>query len=294
MIRSMTGYGQAVRESSEVRITVEVRSVNNRFADMKLRLPDALASLEPELRRAVLAKVKRGRVEIDLRIEAARGSRAVSLNRHVVGDVLAAGQALREEFGVLGDADLSTLLRVPGVLEVASPAEELDDTGKAQVVAAVEDALEALDRARTKEGAMLTTDLLERFGRMESVVAEVRARAAAVPELLGKKLVERVAQLTNGIAIDPARLAQEVAFLADRADVTEEIVRLIGHLAQARGFLARPDGEPVGKRLDFLLQEIHRETNTIASKSPDLEMSRGALTLKAEAEKIREQIQNLE
>jgi len=290
----MTGYGQAVRESSEVRITVEVRSVNNRFADMKLRLPDALASLEPELRRAVLAKVKRGRVEIDLRIEAARGSRAVSLNRHVVGDVLAAGQALREEFGVLGDADMATLLRVPGVLEIASPAEALDDAGKAQVLAAVGDALEALDRARSKEGAMLTADLLERFGRMESVVGEVRARAAAVPELLEKKLVERVAQLTTGIAIDPGRLAQEAAFLADRADVTEEIVRLIGHLEQARGFLARPDGEPVGKRLDFLLQEIHRETNTIASKSPDLEMSRGALTLKAEAEKIREQIQNLE
>ena len=290
----MTGYGQAVRESSEVRITVEVRSVNNRFADMKLRLPDALASLEPELRRAVLAKVKRGRVEIDLRIEAARGSRAVSLNRHVVGDVLAAGQALREEFGVLGDADMATLLRVPGVLEIASPAEALDDAGKAQVLAAVGDALEALDRARSKEGAMLTADLLERFGRMESVVGEVRARAAAVPELLEKKLVERVAQLTTGIAIDPGRLAQEAAFLADRADVTEEIVRLSGHLGQARGFLARPDGEPVGKRLDFLLQEIHRETNTIASKSPDLEMSRGALTLKAEAEKIREQIQNLE
>jgi uncharacterized protein (TIGR00255 family) len=120
MIRSMTGYGQAVRESSEIRITVEVRSVNNRFADMKLRLPDALGRLEPELRRAALAKVKRGRVEIDLRVEAARGSKTVTLNRDIVGDVIAAGKALRDEFGVLGDADLSTLLRVPGVLEAES------------------------------------------------------------------------------------------------------------------------------------------------------------------------------
>jgi uncharacterized protein (TIGR00255 family) len=294
MIRSMTGYGQAVRESSEVRITVEVRSVNNRFADMKLRLPDALARLEPDLRRAVLAKVKRGRVEIDLRVEAARGSRAVTLNRDVVGDVLAAGKALRDEFGVLGDADVATLLRVPGVLESASPAEDLDDKGREAVMAAVDEALEGLDRSRAREGAILATDLVERFAKMEAVTAEVRARAAAVPELLERKLTERVAQLSGGIAIDPTRLAQEVAFLADRADVTEEIVRLTGHLEQARGFLARPDGEPVGKRLDFLLQEIHRETNTIASKSPDLEMSRSALTLKAEAEKIREQIQNLE
>lgn len=294
MIRSMTGYGQAARESSQVRVTVEVRSVNNRFADVRLRLPDALAPLEPALRRAVSARVKRGRVEIDLRVEAAAGARAVSLNRDAVAEVLAASKILREEFGIQGDADLVSLLRVPGILQSASPAADLDDAGRETALAAVDEALQALDRARSLEGARLAADLLARLDTMDAVLAEVSARSSLVPELLSRKLLERVAQLATGVPIDPARLAQEAAFLADRADVTEETVRLAGHLEQAREFLSAPDGEPVGKRLDFLLQEIHRETNTIASKSADLDMSRNALVLKAETEKIREQIQNLE
>jgi len=291
----MTGYGQAIAETPQVRVTIEVRSVNNRFADMKLRLPDILAPFEPELRRAVLAKVKRGRVEIDLRVEPVGAAGApVTLNRGTVTAVLAAWKTLREEFGVQGDGDLATLMRVPGVLELASRVTELDEAGHAAVRTALDAALAALDGARAKEGALLVADLVARLDRMEAVLADVRSRAALVPETLRRKLLERVEQLAAGVPIDPARLAQEVAFMADRADVTEEIVRLTGHLAQARGFLASPDGEPVGKRLDFLLQEIHRETNTIASKSADLDMSRNALVLKAETEKIREQIQNLE
>lgn len=291
----MTGYGQAVAETPRVRVTIEVRSVNNRFADLKLRLPDVLVPFEPELRRAVLARVKRGRVEIDLRVEPVGSAGSpVTLNRDTVTAVLAAWKTLREEFGVTGEGDLATLMRVPGVLDLGAKASELDDFGHAAIRAALDEALGALDTARSREGALLATDLVARLDRMAEVLAEVQARAAAVPEALRRKLLERVEQLAAGVPIDPARLAQEVAFLADRADVTEETVRLSGHLAQARAFLSRPDGEPVGKRLDFLLQEIHRETNTIASKSPDLEMSRSALVLKAEAEKIREQIQNLE
>ena len=291
----MTGYGQAVAETPRVRVTIEVRSVNNRFADLKLRLPDVLVPFEPELRRAVLARVKRGRVEIDLRVEPVGSAGSpVTLNRDTVTAVLAAWKTLREEFGVTGEGDLATLMRVPGVLDLGAKTSELDDFGHAAIRAALDEALGALDTARSREGALLATDLVARLDRMAEVLAEVQARAAAVPEALRRKLLERVEQLAAGVPIDPARLAQEVAFLADRADVTEETVRLSGHLAQARAFLSRPDGEPVGKRLDFLLQEIHRETNTIASKSPDLEMSRSALVLKAEAEKIREQIQNLE
>lgn len=295
MIHSMTGYGQAVAETPQVRVTIEVRSVNNRFADMKLRLPDALVPFESELRRAVLAKVKRGRVEIDLRVEPVGTARdTVTLNHDTVRAVLAAWRTLRDEFGVPGDGDVATLMRVPGVLEVASGGAELDEAGHSAVRAALEGALDALNAARAREGALLVADLVLRVDRMVEVLADVRSRAAAVPELVRGKILDRVEQLAAGVAIDPTRLAQEVAFLADRADVTEEIVRLEGHLAQTKGFLSRPDGEPVGKRLDFLLQEVQRESNTIASKSVDLDMSRGALVLKAEAEKIREQIQNLE
>jgi uncharacterized protein (TIGR00255 family) len=159
---------------------------------------------------------------------------------------------------------------------------------------AVDMALSALDADRRREGEALKREILDRLTTMTRLTTEARERAGAIPDQLKQKLLQRLATLGSDVELDPSRLAQEATFLADRADVTEEIVRLEGHLAQAGGLLEKPDGGPVGKRLDFLLQEIHRETNTICSKSSDLELTRGALALKAEAEKVREQIQNLE
>jgi len=295
MIRSMTGYGQGTAETESLKVTVELRSVNNRFADLKLRLPDELAPFEPDLRRRVLSTVKRGRVDVDLRLERTGTADApLVLNRAVVDGALSAWKALRDEYGVQGEWDLQALMRVPGVLERPSRAGVLDETSRGAVEQALSRALEALDAERQREGRALALDLTARVTTMEAHVATIRALAAAIPDAVHKRIVERVQQLAPQIALDPARVAQEAAFLADRADVTEETVRLTGHLAQAKALLAESTGEPVGKRLDFLLQEINRETNTIASKSAELEMSRRALDLKAEAEKIREQIQNLE
>jgi uncharacterized protein (TIGR00255 family) len=212
----------------------------------------------------------------------------------VVDGALAAWKTLRDDYGIQGEWDLSTLMRVPGVLENASRTAELDEATHSLVDRALDLALAALDAERRREGTSLKQDLIARVDTMEGHVAAIRERAAAVPAAAQKRIAERVQQLVTQIVLDPARVAQEAAFLADRADVTEELVRLTGHLAQARTLLAASEGEPVGKRLDFLLQEIHRETNTIASKSADLEISRRALDLKADAEKIREQIQNLE
>jgi uncharacterized protein (TIGR00255 family) len=295
MIRSMTGYGQGTAEAEGLKVTVELRSVNNRFADLKLRLPDELVPFEPELRRAILATVKRGRVELDLRVErTGRANPPIVLNRPVVEGALEALRSLRDDYGIQGEWDLPTLMRVPGIFETAGRAEELDEAARAVVDRALGLALSALDAERRREGRSLATDLLARVLRMDEHVAAIRERATTVPAAMQKRIVERVQQLVTQIALDPTRVAQEAAFLADRADVTEELVRLAGHLAQTRTLLAESGGEPVGKRLDFLLQEIHRETNTIASKSADLEISRRALDLKADAEKIREQIQNLE
>jgi uncharacterized protein (TIGR00255 family) len=159
---------------------------------------------------------------------------------------------------------------------------------------ALDEALQALDRERLREGGSLVADLLQRVDLMLDLTARVRERAEEVPALARDKLVKRVEALAEGVEIDPTRLAQEAAFLADRGDVTEELVRLQGHLDQMRAWLASPDGDPVGKRLDFLAQEVQRETNTISSKSADLELSRLALALKAEIERVREQVQNLE
>jgi uncharacterized protein (TIGR00255 family) len=295
MIRSMTGYGLGTSEVDGLKVTIELRSVNNRFADLKLRLPDELLPYEPELRRKVLVTVKRGRVEMDMRLTRGRGAgvAAVVLDRVVVEGALAALKELRHEYGVRGEWDLQTLVRVPGIFGGAEKRRTLDEAERAAVDRALDDALSALDAERRREGETLRADLVERIDRMDRHVAAIREKAGLVPEAVRTRIVERVGQLLAQAPLDPARVAQEAAFLADRADVTEELVRLAGHLGQARSLLGGGD-EPVGKRLDFLLQEIHRETNTIASKSADLEISRLTLDLKSESEKIREQIQNLE
>jgi len=295
MIRSMTGYGQGVAEAPGLKVSVELRCVNNRFVDLKLRLPDELSPFEQELRRKVLATVKRGRVDVDLRLERT-GDAAVplTLNRPVAEAALQAWKTLRDEYGVSGEWDLHAMLRVPGIFETRGAAARLDEAGRTAVDDAFDRALAALDVERRREGGQLRDDLVARVARMSGIVATVRTLAAAIPDTLQKKIVERVQQLLTQVTLDPARIAQEAAFLADRSDITEEVVRLEGHLEHARGLLADADGEPVGKRLEFLLQEIHRETNTIASKSADLGISRQALDLKAESEKIREQILNLE
>ncbi len=291
----MTGYGLGSAEAPGLKVTVELRSVNNRFADLKLRLPEFLLPLEPELRRKVLSVVKRGRVEIDMRTErtGTEPSR-LSLNRPVVESVLAAWRTLRDEFGVQGEWDLATMMHVPGVFELGAAKSELDAPGQHAVDEALQAALAALDADRRREGERLSADLALRVSRMTETVGAIRVLAAALPEALHRKLSERLAQLLAQAAVDPGRLAQEAAFLADRSDVTEEIVRLNGHLEHAAALLSAGDGEPVGKRLEFLLQEIQRETNTIASKSADLGVSRHALDLKSESEKIREQVLNLE
>jgi uncharacterized protein (TIGR00255 family) len=295
MIRSMTGYGQGAAEAPGLKVTVELRSVNSRFADLKLRLPDDLAAFEYELRRKVLATVKRGRVDVDLRLE--RTGEAVVplvLNRPVVEAALAAWKTLREDYGIQGTWDLRALMSVPGVFESETPAARFDESGKHAVEGALDLALASLDADRRREGGLIGQDLLARVSQMRSVVAAIREIAAAVPAAQQNKIAERVQQLVAQVTLDPARIAQEAAFLADRADITEELVRLDGHLVHAVALLGEAEGEPVGKRLEFLLQEIHRETNTIASKSGDLGVSRYALDLKAESEKIREQIQNVE
>lgn len=290
----MTGFGQGAAETPALRVEVQIRSVNNRFADIRLRLPDSITARETDLRRRVQPSVRRGRVEVDVRLERNRGEVAgARVNRAAAAGVLEAARALREALGVPGAIDVSTLLQIPGVLET-SVSNTLDDAEWAAVERALDLALAAFEADRAREGAALAQDLAERFARMRAQASGMVGLAGAVPAAIRKKLTDRIQTLLASAEIDPARLAQEAAFLADRADITEELVRLDGHLGQAASLLSAPDGEPVGKRLDFLLQEIQRETNTVCSKSPDLEITRGALDLKAETERVREQIQNLE
>jgi uncharacterized protein (TIGR00255 family) len=295
MIRSMTGFGQATAELPGVRVTVELRSVNHRFADLRLRLPSELAGREVDVRKKILTRVSRGRVEVSVSIAAIEGGEPrPQLDRALLEEVLAASKVMNEEFGLKGRPEIHSLLAIPGMFKVSAPEVRNDDERRAAVEKAFDEALAGLDRERCREGWHLRDELLSRQEKIASLTAEIRERAAGMPDSLRDRLLERLQALGGGVELDPGRVAQEAAILADRCDVTEELVRLDGHRSQVEALLRKPDGEPVGKRLEFLAQEMNRETNTINSKSSDLEISRCALALKAELEKVREQIQNLE
>lgn len=295
MIRSMTGYGQASAELPEAKVTVELRTLNHRYADLRMRLPAELVPQENAIRRKVLDRVKRGRVELAINfVSPAGGETRPQFNRELFEEVVAASEQIKEESRVDGKLDFAALLGVPGMFKSTAAELEWGAAQQAALDEALDGALSALESERRREGRHLCEELLGRLAAMAGIAAEIRERAGELPGTVRDRLIERLQSLSPDVELEPARLAQEAAILADRCDVTEELVRLEGHLDQTRSLLDQPDGEPVGKRMDFLLQEINRETNTINSKSADLELSRKALALRAEIEKVREQIQNLE
>jgi uncharacterized protein (TIGR00255 family) len=293
MIRSMTGYGRGEKRAGGLRASVEVRSVNHRFLDLKLRLPQEAGRLEFDLRRCVGRRLERGRVDMAVTLERENGAGSVQVDRDLIRGYLRAAREIREETGVPGEVRLETLVQLPGALRLEAARADLTRDEAAAVVGATEAALAALVAMRNREGSALARDLRRRIGAIRRRARAIRRRAAGLPRRQAERLRRRVRQLSGGMAIDPARLAQEVAILADRADVQEEVVRLLAHLDAMADLLSR-DGGPSGKELDFLAQELHRETNTIHAKVGDLPITRAALEIKSEVEKIREQVQNVE
>jgi uncharacterized protein (TIGR00255 family) len=290
----MTGFGQGQCDVGGWRVAIEIRSVNHRYADLRLRIPTELAIWEPQVRRRVLKGVKRGRVELTVRTEAKATSGEPKLQREWVQSVLSTAEELRNEYGVEGDLSVADLMRMPALMRTETLAFEAGEEELAALDQALDAACKSHDADRLREGAGLATDLSARVSTMRELAEQMKEHAGALPKRLQERLVARIEQLTSDVPLDPSRVAQEAALLADRSDVTEELVRLAGHLSQAADLVEKPDGQPLGKRLDFLLQEIHRETNTINSKSSELALTRVALSMKAEAEKVREQIQNVE
>lgn len=272
-----------------------MRGVNNRYTDVRLRIPAELNELESELRRRILERVKRGRVEVTVGVERQDGTETrQALNRPLLEEVTRVAEDARRELGLEGSLDLTGVLSIQGMFRTESVDVAWTDGQKDLLREGLDAALAAFDADRRREGEALKVDILARIDAMLANAKKAEQRAAEVPEVLRDKLVQRLDKLADVAELDPARVAQEAAYLADRSDVTEETVRLEGHLNQARLLLDRPDGEPLGKRLEFLLQEIHRESNTVCSKAADLELTQHALAVKLEVEKAREQILNLE
>jgi uncharacterized protein (TIGR00255 family) len=284
----MTGYGRGVAEQDGRRATVEVRAVNHRFLDLKLRGTAVPPALEEQIAARVRATVDRGAVTVSVHVVAPPGEAAARIDPEAARRAYDMLSALAVRLGV-GKPDLALVLAQPGVVVAAEPAGDEPDP---RALAALDAALAQLDRMRTTEGQALAAELRARLDELAALRTAIAGLAAALPAQLARRLAERVRRLLEDPELDPGRLAQEAAVLAARADVTEELVRLASHVDQARALVAAPGA--VGRRLDFLVQEIGRELNTIGSKSASAEISTAVVDAKAVLEKVREQAQNVE
>jgi uncharacterized protein (TIGR00255 family) len=296
-VKSMTGYAQAQATENGWSLRVSVRSVNHRFLDLHLHIPEGFEPLEPRIRQIIRDRVRRGHLDVTLRHDLA-GPAAVSVNQEMAVAYLDAVNALRKQFGIQNEPDLAALLRLPGVIGPAAATLE-EELGRLETVVArcLAESLDELDRMRQEEGNHLREEMTGRLAAISNLAARVEPLTARARPAFARRLELRLKELLGDAQLDPARLAQEAALAAERSDVSEELARLRSHVQQYESLLG--GGSDVGKKLDFLLQEMQRETNTLLSKTPGseeegLEIAQLALEIKSEIEKLREQVQNIE
>jgi uncharacterized protein (TIGR00255 family) len=291
MIRSMTGYGAAEGRVGSSRVAVEVRSVNHRFFSASLKLPGPLSRWEGEVREVLRRGISRGHVTLTARSDRRETGNVSTIDETRLAGYVARLRELQEKYALGGALDLATLLRLPEVITTVS--EEEDGTAE-ELVQIVDRAIVALTAMREQEGARLVEYLGERIAVIEAAVGRLEARAPTRVIEQRDRLREAVRELAGGVAVDDARLAQEVAFLADRLDVEEELSRFRSHVSAFREALGGDASDGVGKRLGFVLQEMLREANTTGSKANDTELTRDVILIKEELERAREQVENLE
>jgi len=292
-MKSMTGFGRGAVVESGFAVTVELKTVNNRFLDVALRLSSEMQQLESTIKRLIGNRLSRGRVDANLQFDRAEEVN-YELNRPLIEGYLSAIRTMQSEFSLSGEPDLNVVARLPNVLVPRK--EELSDEFIVAVESAVNFAIDDLEKMRLNEGQMLANELELRLSEIERRLGPIESEAHNVTEEYRQKLSKRIADMLaktdSQIELDQTRLAQEVAYLSDRADISEETSRLRSHIDHFRQIMN--DEKEVGKRLDFLTQELNREANTIASKTGNLTIKEHALAIKSEIEKIREQVQNVE
>lgn len=293
----MTGYAQTRAVGDGWSLRVSIRSVNHRFLDLHLRMPDGFEPLEPRIRQIVRERIRRGHLDLTVHYELA-GPAAVGVNREVAAAYLEAVNVLRKQFAIETQPDLASILRLPGVIgpPAASLEEELARL-EAVVTRCLVELLDKLDRMREEEAGHLRQEMSARLRNIAGLAAKVETLAERAVPAFAKRLESRLKELLGEAQLDPTRLAQEAAIAAERSDVSEELSRLASHVQQFESLLV--GASDVGKKLDFLLQEMQRETNTLLSKTPGneaegLEITQLALEIKSEIEKLREQVQNIE
>jgi len=296
MIKSMTGFASLTRDDERGAIGVTIRSVNHRFLDLQLRLPPVIADLEPRLRALVQKQLARGRVEISVSLQLRQNAAPqIELNEEFVQALSGAMAEARRRGVIAGELTPGDLLRLPQALTIR---EKMPESGgvSAMLGTAVDDAVETaigeLEQMRVREGVHLRTDLDTRKGLLSGLIARISTAANTGREDLEARLLERARELAGALPIDQAALAQEVVRVAQRSDISEEVTRFHGHLAHWDAL--SDSAEPCGRKLDFLLQEMNREVNTIGSKADGLQVTEVVIEAKAELERMREQVQNVE
>lgn len=291
MIKSMTGFGRGTYQNDRFTIEVVVSTVNHRFIDIQFRLPDELVAAEAQWRGLVLQYCQRGRINVSVTLKRA-GEVAYQLNRPMIRGYLAALAMMKEEFSIGGELDINTLAALPNVIEPVGQLTESEPELKAGLESALKQALESVAEMRATEGRAIAQEMGERLNVIAGLVADIERDAHSNLTTARERLLRRVNELAADISLDEGRLAQEVILLAQRSDITEELNRLKSHIEQHRTLL--DSDEASGRKLEFLLQEMNREATTIQSKSPAVAISKAAIEIRTEVEKLREQIQNVE
>lgn len=292
-MKSMTGFGRGAVTGKNFSVAVDLKTVNNRFLDIHLRLGSELSSLEAIIKRRISTRLSRGRVDTSITFERT-GEVAYELNRPLIAGFISALRSMQQEFALSGEPDINVLARLPGAMQPMR--DGIDEQMVAGIEQAIDEALDELEAMREREGEALGAEMRSRLDEIARHVPVIEAAASGLVEAYRSRLQKRIAELLardgQSIEVDQGRLSQEVAYLADRSDISEEIARLKSHLMQFRETV--DGGGEVGKRLDFLLQELNREANTVLSKSTDMTIKDAGLAIKAEVEKLREQVQNVE
>jgi uncharacterized protein (TIGR00255 family) len=292
MIKSMTGYGRAESVEGGEKITVEVKTSNHRYCDVFLRIPQKCFSLENDLKKIILSRITRGRVDLSIQIENEKEEElSLELNLSLAERYYLLLKELKESLQLPGDVSLKEILTQKDLI-VSQCLPQSPGYGLSVLQGPLSAALDELVKMREVEGAVLKDDILSRLKKIELLLGQINSTADASVRDHQRDLARKIESLCSDVTIDESRLAQEAAYLAERSDITEELVRTGSHLSQLGSWLDADDA--VGRRLDFLIQEIHREINTIGSKSYYAEISVNVVEIKNELEKIREQVQNIE
>jgi len=294
MIKSMTGFGRGEHSDGKRSITVEIKSVNHRYGDINVKMPRRYSFAEEQIKSTVKKYISRGKVDVSISVEnLTEGDVTVKLNTMVAGQYVENLKELKDTFDLNGDVTLQFLSTLPDVMKAVPDVEDEEEICAA-ILIPVAEAASNLDKMRQVEGEKLAEDLLMRGGLIQDFVKKIEERSPMVTVAYTEKLKERITDLIgNSIAVPEDRILLEAAIFADKCSITEELVRLDSHMIQLRNIIGNSD-KPAGKKLDFLVQEMNREANTIGSKANDIEITNLMLEIKAEIEKIREQVQNIE